>query len=1348
MTDKDRSQKNIGAKVNDNDKAYYDVSFDYEDAIKSSKPSRSKQDPEGAQPNRSQVGAGFGDHRQGHPEAQQDQRRKSSQTASSGPWKSFFDKWSSDRPKNFNPYKKDAQARYQARLQQSPGIRQKTGSKSGFNFDKESLVRSQASQESRNTQPDQAQVKEAKGSRNEKRTGFPANRSNGTTKPNKPSSPNRDQGQANRSPYLEKDRPEASSYKPEPSRPRPSYKSLQERKLTADQRLAQRQARARRRQERIKELERYASQDQVSASFQAKAYRSDGPPSLEDRPATDEDRSKDQTQSRKDMGAPAPRKAIAKKAKEETSLRSQDKKVKEGESLSQRQVRKETDPGSQRKQDSAKKNNRARERDLSNEPAGNRKPVANSKSDSLNLRAEDTKKSLDQGQALDRPNQSSPSQAIEKDRDKQGPEFIAPDELDSPRNPDSARTKATNDQTQASQRPQSSRLKGKPTPSDRSQADSVRQESLDGGFNKGLDEGFNDGLDNSKPAPKPQNDRPWYQKLAFGFNIAFNVLSKFVLWMVLIGLLIGAFIGGVGLGYFADLVKDSEPPSQEEMQAQLSHYDQQSSLYYGDGSPIASVRTDVVRNLASLDDVSDSIIDGFIATEDEYFYDHPGIVPKAILRAGLETVLSGSGTGGSTITQQLVKQQLLTDDVTFFRKANEILLALRVDKYFDKDEILTDYLNVSPFGRNNSGDNIAGISAAAQGIFGVSPKEVNLNQAAFLAGLPQDPYTYTPYDQNGQIRKDLSPGIDRMKEVLYRMYRAKKISKEDYDQAMTYDIRQDFQEPQAVSPQRQSYLYQAVSNAAIEKLMRINIEKDGLSWEQVWRDDDWYNDYYFAAEEELRTGGYKVYSTIDKEIYDQLQKSAKAYEDQLGVPYEGVYTDPETGENTYYVERVQTGLVVLDNKTGRVLGFVAGTDYDNNQIDHAFAMRRSPGSTIKPLAVYGPAIEANIITPQTIIPDTAFEQVFEDGSSWAPTNYGNTMSNSFMPVRTALYRSDNIPAVKIYKALQDQGVNVFDYMKKMGFNPVDAYTEEDTQNLAFSIGGVTTGPTVFEETRAFTTFANGGNYQEGHLIDRIENGKGEIIFQEASDPVRVFSEDSNYLMIDMLRDTMTEGTGRTAKQNLKVPGDWIAKTGISENSKDIWVLASTPAITIGSWIGYDSRYQDYTIDINDGFDRESVRSQIYWAKIVNDLYDIRPEIFGSDLRFQRPDSVEEREILEETGTLPGSLNVDGHQLKLSGPLRKSVFKKSHPAPKLSYDFMVGATEDEVHRFWSELMSKNRQSSSSQSNSNSNTNHEEDRPEDNQANTEEASSQTETVDPASPPDNTTEDQTVDFTDNPS
>lgn len=775
------------------------------------------------------------------------------------------------------------------------------------------------------------------------------------------------------------------------------------------------------------------------------------------------------------------------------------------------------------------------------------------------------------------------------------------------------------------------------------------------------------------------------EKVRFSFDVFIGVVGTLLRYLFISVLLGGVLLAGIGVGYFTYLVRDTDPPSQETMAQQLHQYDQQSTLYYASGEPIADVRTDLVRSVASLDEVSNQIIQGFIATEDEYFYEHHGIVPKAILRATLETLLTGEGTGGSTITQQLVKQQMLTNDVTFFRKANEIMLAMRVEQYFDKDEILTAYLNVSPFGRNNRGENIAGIGEAAQGIFGKSPNEVNLNQAAFLAGLPQDPYTYTPYDQNGQLRENLQPGIDRMHEVLFRMYRAQYITREEYESALHYDITQDFLPTQPTQEQRQTYLYQAIMHGAIEKLMRINIENDQVDWKLVWADDEWYNEYYFEAEDELRTGGYHVYSTIDKEIYDQLQTSAQTYNDELGVTYDGIYTDPDTGEQTYYVEPVQTGLVVIDNQTGRVLGFVAGTDYENNQIDHAFQMRRSPGSTIKPMAVYGPAIEHNIVTPATMIPDTSYIQEFPDGSTWAPTNYGQAVSGELMSTRRALLRSDNLPAVRIYEEVLRQGIPVINYLEKMGFNTIDSYTEEDTQNLAFSLGGVTTGPTVFEETRGFTTFANNGQYIDGYYIEKIEDSYGNPIFVQDKEPVRVFSEDTNYLMVDMLRDTMTEGTGRTANENLNVPGDWIAKTGISENSKDIWVLASTPAITIGSWIGYDSRYADYTIDVNDGFGLESVRSQIYWARIVNDLYAIRPEIFGTDLTFQQPESVITQQVLEQTGTLPGTIQMDNRTISLTGPLKEDVFKASNPAPPLTYDFVFAASPEDLQAFWGRLI---------------------------------------------------------------
>ena len=774
------------------------------------------------------------------------------------------------------------------------------------------------------------------------------------------------------------------------------------------------------------------------------------------------------------------------------------------------------------------------------------------------------------------------------------------------------------------------------------------------------------------------------EKIFLGLNVAVNVVRRIALYIVLIGLLLGSLAAGAGAGYFAHLVSDTKVPNREEMAAKINKLEQQSTIYYANGTPIANVQADVIRSVTSLSDISPNIVNGLVSTEDSSFYEHKGVVPKAILRATLQEVLSpGSGTGGSTLTQQLVKQRLLTNDVTFFRKANEILLALRLEQFFSKDEILTAYLNVSPFGRDHNGDNVAGIEKASEGIFGKKPSEVNLAQAAFLVGLPQDPYNYTPYQQNGELKTDLSAGIGRMKDVLYFMYRNHKISEADYQAALNYDIKADFLPAGSPSVTRQSYLYRAMERGAIEQIMRLNIERDKLTWTQVYQDDNWYNQYYKKAEEQLKTGGYKVYTTIDQQIYDLLQESAKKHINDLGMAYEGVYTDPETGQETSYVEKVQNGMVVMDNNSGKVLGFIAGTDFENNQIDHAFGIRRSPGSTIKPLAVYGPAIQENLIHPSTVIPDTEFTQTFEDGTTWSPTNYGNVVSGGAESARVALYKSDNLPAVRVYQEMQKRSVDVMGYLEKMGFNPAASYTPEDIKNLAFAIGGVSSGPTVLEETRAFATFANNGNYHDGYFIDRIEDAAGNVVFQHQSNPTQVFSEDSNYLMIDMLRNTMTEGTGRIAKGYMSMGGDWIAKSGISENSKDVWFIASTPSITIGSWIGYDSRFQNYTINIDDGYGRESERSQRYWANVVNELYAARPDIFGVDRKFNRPSSVQETDVLQQTGTKPGTMRLDnGGTISITGPTYKDLFKVSHPAPELNYKFLFGATDEELANFWS------------------------------------------------------------------
>ncbi len=279
----------------------------------------------------------------------------------------------------------------------------------------------------------------------------------------------------------------------------------------------------------------------------------------------------------------------------------------------------------------------------------------------------------------------------------------------------------------------------------------------------------------------------------FTFNVAYGVIKTTLISVILFISLLGFLALGTGMGYFAALVSNEEPPSENEMAQAIGKLELISSLHYNDGQLISEVRTDLLRTIITKDAISPFVIDGLVSTEDEYFYEHNGVVPKAVVRALITEVTGlGSATGGSTLTQQLVKQQILTHEVTFSRKVNEILLAMRLENYFDKDQIITAYLNVSPFGRNSNGGNVAGIEEAATGIFGVHASEVSLPQAAFLVGLPQNPYTYTPYTVYGELKEDLSDGVNRMKTVLTRMFEEQKISQDQYNEAIQYDITQDF----------------------------------------------------------------------------------------------------------------------------------------------------------------------------------------------------------------------------------------------------------------------------------------------------------------------------------------------------------------------------------------------------------------------------------------------------------------------------------------------------------------------------------------------------------------------------
>ena len=783
-------------------------------------------------------------------------------------------------------------------------------------------------------------------------------------------------------------------------------------------------------------------------------------------------------------------------------------------------------------------------------------------------------------------------------------------------------------------------------------------------------------------------NKPLLKNIRFIFNIAYSVLKNIFVIAILFLMLLGIFGGGIGLGYFASLTSNEEPLTQEQMSDAIGNLNLISSFHYSDGTKISDVNSDELRIVKPLSEISQYVIDGIISTEDSSFYEHNGIVPKALLRAILqEAVSSGSGaTGGSTLTQQLIKQQILTSEVTFKRKANEILYALRLEKHFTKDQILEAYLNVSSFGRNHNGLNIAGIEEAAQGVFGVAAKDLTLPQAAYLVGMPQNPIVYTPYTNQATLKEDTSAGIERMKFVLFSMYRENKITKEQYEEALAYDITKDFLPPKEISSDRQSYLYQAVNREAIKVLITKVAQKNKLTYDEVRNDSELYSKYYDEASRELSSSGYKITSTIDQKVYDAMQKAIASYGDQIGPTYNTQYVDQNTGETKTQTEPAQNGAVMIENKTGRILGFVAGRDFESNQVDHAFTTHRSPGSTIKPILVYAPAIENNLIYPASIVPDTKVSIPQGNGTYWQPTNYGNTITNQFLTVRYALFRSFNNPVIKIYQTMLQKGINAGEYLKKMGIKGI---TEDEYQNIALSIGGTRTGPTVLEQTSAFSTLANGGEHHDAYLIEKIEDSRGNVVYQHEDKKERVFSDATAYLTTNMLQDIANSTQFYNMKGNMGFSSDLAGKTGTSENEIDNWFVAYTPTVTLGSWIGYDNFYNArYAITAGDGYGEPTTRSQRQWTYLMKAAYEANPELIGKETTFKQPDSVYRDSVVSTTGTKAGTFKAEnGGTYSISGGMTTDWFKKDFPPMNPFYNFAIGATPEEMNNFWNKATPK-------------------------------------------------------------
>ena len=759
-------------------------------------------------------------------------------------------------------------------------------------------------------------------------------------------------------------------------------------------------------------------------------------------------------------------------------------------------------------------------------------------------------------------------------------------------------------------------------------------------------------------------------QLENGFGIFLRTLKLLINSIVVLGFLIAIFGGGVGVGFVVSLFDKVEVPKTKELVEKVSEVSRISTVTYSDGSLVSEVNSDLLRIPVTSEEVSDYLKQAVIATEDETFETHNGVVPKAVLRAALGSIGLGSSSGGSTLTQQLIKQQLVGDAPTFTRKANEIVSALALERNMTKNEILTIYLNVSPFGRNNQGKNIAGVEAAARGIFGKTAKELSVPQAAYIAGLPQSPIVYSPYASDGTRKSDddMIYGIERYQDVLYNMYRASFLTKEEYEAYKDYDIKQDFIAPAPITSDTKDYLYYEVMEEAQQVMFDYLVKRDAVS-ENDLKNDDIKSSYEEMATQELSQGGYIIKSTVDKGIYSAMQSVVANYGSVL-----------DNGN-----EYVETGSVLIDNSTGAILGFIGGRNFATNQNNHAFDTQRSPASTIKPLLAYGIAIDQGLLGSASILSN--YPTNFSSGQ---PIMYGSSKGTGMMNLQTAIDMSVNIPAFWTYKMIQNAGVNAKDYMEKMNYH-IPMY---DIESVPLG-GGVEIS--VLTNTNAYQTLANGGVYNKHYIVESITASDGTVVYQHEAAPVQVYSKATASIMNMLLRQVINSGYTSTFKSRLSslnpqaATSDFVGKTGTSNEVNDVWLMLSTPKVTLGTWVGNDDNSEMY---VWTGYYNNSQ----YVAYLVDALYNVKSDMFSG--KFELDNSVISSNVVSSTGQRAGTVQVNGRQVTIGGATTTSYWAKNG-APVTNYNFMVGGTDSDKRQAWNTIIgSQTTTSSSSTQRSNS------------------------------------------------
>ena len=589
-------------------------------------------------------------------------------------------------------------------------------------------------------------------------------------------------------------------------------------------------------------------------------------------------------------------------------------------------------------------------------------------------------------------------------------------------------------------------------------------------------------------------------------------------------LLIGVVTGLIFVCIFAFYVKTCITPS---LDLDLNDFtlNQSSIIYYqdsnGDYQKLTTVKSSENRIWVDGDQIPQHMKDALVAIEDKRFYTHKGVDWFRTAHAALNMFTGGSTFGGSTITQQLIKNLTQQDDITVQRKLLEIFQALDLEKNYDKDEILEYYLNAVYFG-----EGCYGVQTAAQTYFGKDAKDLSVAESAAIVGITNLPTYYDPF-------YSVENNKERQENVLREMYKQGYLNKSEYEAAKSEELEFVRGENSPDTFNVYSYYEEVVLSDVIGDLA----EAKGISRN--------------AASQLVHNAGYEIYACIDKDIQAKV---------------DAIYTDPEQLPKSYSgtKSQLQSAIVIIDQTTGEIKALSGGTGEKTISygLNRATGTTRPPGSSIKPIAVYGPAVEYGLISPSTLVLDKDEKHVQLTHTSWYPKN-SPPGYDGIITITTALQKSKNTVAAQIMDKLTPSASLEF-LRSRLG---VTSLIDSDADYAAMALGEPHYGITVREMAQAYTALANDGVFTYSRTYTMVKDRSGKIILDNQPQTIQAFSQETARTMTYMLNNAATYGTGHESRlSNMPVAG----KTGTTSANRDRWFCGYTPYYTCAVWTGYDT----------------------------------------------------------------------------------------------------------------------------------------------------------------------------------